>query len=113
MNPKELASRKDLALKYREDETLSIALEYIKTTYGQHYVGNDGVQVMDLYQALGSAETTCRDTAIKYLSRWGKKEGKNKKDLLKAMHYICLLWNFAYNTEEKSQHDETFNQRCY
>jgi hypothetical protein len=87
-------------LKYREDVIVADLLEYIKSTYGAHYVGDDGIQALDVYNALGSADTTCRDTAIKYLMRWGRKEGKNKKDLLKALHYIVLLWHFAYDEEE-------------
>jgi hypothetical protein len=76
--------------KYREDEILSQLKEYVDSTYSQHYVAKD-IQVIDIWESLGSLDTTCRDTAIKYLSRYGKKEGKNKKDLLKAMHYIMLL----------------------
>ena len=37
--------------------------------------------------------------AIKYLIRYGKKEGYNKKDLMKAIHYIIVL--MSYNGEEK------------
>jgi hypothetical protein len=33
----------------------------------------------------------CQANAIKYLCRYGKKSGKNRKDLLKAIHYIVLL----------------------
>ena len=33
----------------------------------------------------------CQANAIKYLCRYGKKAGKNRKDLLKAIHYIVLL----------------------
>ncbi len=33
---------------------------------------------------------SCIDTTIKYLMRYGKKSGKNRKDLLKAAHYIVL-----------------------
>jgi hypothetical protein len=87
-------------LKYREDEIVLELLEYIKSTYDAHYVGDDGIQALDVYNALGSADTTCRDTAIKYLMRWGKKDGKNPKDLMKALHYIVLLWHFAYDKEE-------------
>ena len=29
--------------------------------------------------------------AIKYLMRYGKKQGRNEKDLYKAIHYIVLL----------------------
>jgi hypothetical protein len=76
--------------KYGEDKTIQLLKDYIDGTYGEHYVAKD-IQVVDVWQSLGSLETTARDTAIKYLSRYGKKDGKNTKDLLKAMHYIILM----------------------
>jgi hypothetical protein len=36
----------------------------------------------------------CQANAIKYLARYGKKGGKNRKDLLKALHYAILLMYF-------------------
>ena len=32
--------------------------------------------------------------------RYGKKEGHNKKDLLKAIHYIVLLWHFTQEPQD-------------
>lgn len=75
---------------YNEPEALQELVEYIDSTYGQHYV-NKGIQVVDVWQSMGSLNTTARDTAIKYLARYGKKNGRNRKDLLKAMHYIILM----------------------
>lgn len=81
-------------MKYDEDQTLNDALEYIKQTYGQHYVNNDGVQLMDLFFANPEEGMVfCKTNAIKYLSRFGKKEGNNKKDLLKAIHYMVLMYH--------------------
>ena len=40
---------------------------------------------------LGIDKDFCQANAIKYLARYGKKAGKNRKDLLKAIHYIVLL----------------------
>lgn len=77
--------------KYNEDLALKKITNYINGTYGQHYVGNGTIQTVDFWESLGSLETTCRDTAIKYLARYGKKSGKNEKDLLKAIHYIILM----------------------
>jgi hypothetical protein len=65
--------------------------DYVKSTYGEHYVGEAELQVIDLLESLGSIDTFCRDTALKYMARYGKKSGKNKKDLLKAIHYLLLL----------------------
>ena len=54
-------------------------------------VGKEDIQTTDVWHTLGSAATTTRDTAIKYLMRYGKKGGYNKKDLYKAIDYIVLL----------------------
>ena len=88
--------------KFDEDRFLDEVKEYIASTYGQHYVGEDKekTQVVDLWESLGSLDTTSRDTAIKYLARYGKKGGHNKKDLMKAIHYTILLW---YATEDHQQ----------
>lgn len=76
--------------KYDEDKYMSDVIKYLAGTYGEHYVAKD-IQVIDIWESLDSLETTARDTAIKYLCRYGKKAGKNKKDLLKAIHYILLM----------------------
>ena len=89
--------------KYNESEYIHELIEYIDSTYGQHYV-NQGIQVVDVWQSMGSLNTTARDTAIKYLARYGKKNGKNRKDLLKALHYIILMM-YA----EDSENDDTFS----
>ena len=81
--------------KYKEDVMLDEAKNYIATTYGSHYTSNDGIQTLDLIQGIGDAEAFCRSNAIKYLSRFGKKEGKSKVDILKAIHYCTLLYHFA------------------
>jgi|TARA_R110001606_G_C15357561_1_gene648178 hypothetical protein len=85
--------------KYHEDKALSMLQEYVDGTYGQHYVGDGDVQTVDFWRSLGSLETTSRDTAIKYLARYGKKGGKNRKDIMKAMHY-CVLMLYALDLEE-------------
>lgn len=85
----------EIKFKYGEDAVFSKALEYVKSTYGQHYVGENDVQTIDIWASLGSAPTTTRDTAIKYLMRYGKKDGYNEKDLLKAIHYTVLLYYFT------------------
>jgi hypothetical protein len=86
--------------KYHEDSILQEVKNYIDSTYGQHYVGNGEIQTVDFWESLGSLDTTARDTAIKYLARFGKKGGNNRKDLLKAIHYIILM---MYATREEQQ----------
>jgi|TARA_R110000851_G_scaffold25300_2_gene73038 hypothetical protein len=87
--------------RFNENKILAEALDYIASTYGGHYVGDkagtkdENIQTIDIWKTLGSVDTTCRDTAIKYLMRYGKKDGFNKKDLLKTIHYTLLLWHFT------------------
>ena len=76
--------------RYNESKYLKELTDYVDQTYGQHYVAKE-IQVIDIWESLESLDTTARDTAIKYLCRYGKKDGKNRKDLLKAMHYIILM----------------------
>lgn len=92
-------------MKFNEDKIISEVMQYIKSTYGQHYVGKDedGIQTVEFWMSLGSGMTTCRDTAIKYLTRYGKKDGYNKKDLHKAIHFIILMLSFAEKESAKGQ----------
>ena len=84
--------------KYEEDAILKQAEEYIAKTYELHYTSDKGnYQTLDLIESIGDAEAFCRSNAIKYLSRFGKKDGKNRKDMLKAIHYCTLLYHFSFN----------------
>lgn len=88
-------SGNDIQYKYLEAITIRKLQEYIDSTYSQHYVGNAGIQTLDVWESLDIASEMCQGTAIKYLMRYGKKDGFNEKDLLKAMHYIILMMYFA------------------
>ena len=90
--------------KYNEDKALEAIQTYVNSTYGQHYVGDGDVQTVDFWRSLGSLETTSRDTAIKYLARYGKKGGKNRKDLLKSIHYVILMM-YALDLEEQAEEE--------
>lgn len=90
--------------KYNEDKTLRELQEYVINTYNSHYTSKDSqTQVMDLIESIGDAEPFSKCNAIKYLSRFGRKNGKSKLDLLKAMHYCILLYHFA------GLHEDTVN----
>lgn len=87
-----MANKSKSKFRFGEDVFLTESIEYIGSTYSQHYVGEKvEIQTIDVWDSMGSLETTARDTAIKYLMRYGKKKGKNKADLLKAIHYITLM----------------------
>jgi hypothetical protein len=82
--------------RYNEGEILKQLTEYVDNTYGEHYAAVEAdFQIQDVFEHLKIAEPFCRANAIKYLYRFGDKEGKNKKDLLKALHYTILLYHFS------------------
>ena len=82
--------------KYEEDKTLKVIEEYLVGTYKSHYTSEKSkTQTLDLIESIGDAEPFTRSNAIKYLSRFGKKNGKSKMDILKAIHYCILLYHFA------------------
>ena len=86
--------------KYEEDAILKQAEDYIAKTYELHYTSDKGnYQTLDLIESIGDADAFCRSNAIKYLSRFGKKDGKNEKDILKAIHYCTLLYHFSFNDD--------------
>lgn len=81
---------------YSEGATLALLEDYLRGTYGAHYTSEGSkIQTLDFIESIGDAEAFCRSNAIKYLSRFGKKDGKNPKDLLKVMHYAILLYHFS------------------
>lgn len=94
--------------KYNELDNLKKVEEYIEKTYNQHYVGADdnGTQIQDLLNSIGVAEHFCQGNAMKYIARYGRKNGKNKMDLFKAIHYTLLLMHFSEkNTGEHDNED--------
>ena len=81
----------NIIMKYNEDKILKEIGDYIKSTYGQHYAQvKEGVQVQDLLRSCGIDKDFCQTNAIKYLARFGKKDGRNRKDLLKALPIILF-----------------------
>ena len=94
---------------YEEDLTLKQIRDYLSSTYNAHYTSKQSkTQTLDLIESIGDAEPFCRSNAIKYLSRFGKKNGKSKQDILKAIHYCILLYHFAGLHNETKGTYETF-----
>jgi hypothetical protein len=91
--------------KYSEDKTLKEIRDYLSGTYKSHYTSKESkTQTLDLIESIGDAEPFTRSNAIKYLSRFGKKGGKSKLDILKAIHYCILLYHFSGMHNQKSDY---------
>jgi len=84
--------------KYNEDKILKDVQDYVTSTYGSHYCGHNqeykGTQTIDLMAAKNLAAHFCQANILKYGSRYGDKDGRNKRDLLKVIHYAMLLLHF-------------------
>ena len=84
--------------KYHEEDILKDIEEYVSGTYQGHYTGNSHefrkVQTIDLMASKDLAASFCQANILKYGSRYGNKDGKNKKDLMKVIHYAMLLLHF-------------------
>tara|TARA_S200000501_G_scaffold226408_1_gene212291 strand:- start:1108 stop:1392 length:285 start_codon:yes stop_codon:yes gene_type:complete len=92
----------EVKMKYGEDKIIKEIDSYLQSTYTQHYSTTDeGFQVQDILRHLNINKDFCQANAIKYLCRYGKKNGYNRTDLLKAVHYIILLMSEEINDETK------------
>jgi len=88
--------------KYNEGNTLAELKEYIDSTYDEHYSKNR-FQATEFIIDGGHGEGFCIGNIMKYAQRYGKKDGKNRRDLLKVIHYgIIALY---INEMEKSENE--------
>ena len=79
--------------KYSEDRLLEELRDYIDATYDQHYSQNK-FQATEFIIDSGHGDGFCIGNIMKYAQRYGKKDGYNRKDLLKVLHYgIMALHN--------------------
>lgn len=96
--------------KFSESEILKEIAEYVKSTYGEHYSSeNKDVQMIDLFDSLGLASAYAQTNAMKYTGRFGRKGGKNRKDILKAIHCNMLLLHYEFyanNDDKDTTEDE-------
>ena len=77
---------KKVKYKYSEDRALSELKKYIDSTYDEHYSKNK-FQATEFIIDGGHGEGFCIGNILKYAQRYGRKEDKNRSDLLKLIHY--------------------------
>lgn len=96
--PVTMSENKNHLWKYNEDKILKDIKDYVTSTYGSHYCSHNeeyqDIQTIDLMAAKGLAPGFCQANILKYGSRYGDKDGRNKRDLLKVIHYAMLLLHF-------------------
>lgn len=100
-----MSESKNHLWKYNEDKILKDVEDYVTSTYHGHYCGDeqgyDDIQTIDLMAAKKLAAGFCQANILKYGSRYGDKDGRNKRDLLKVIHYAMLLLHFDNHYSRK------------
>ena len=87
--------------KYNEDTALAELQKYIDSTYDEHYSKNK-FQATEFIIDAGHGEGFCIGNIMKYAQRYGKKDGKNRKDLLKVIHYAIIALHINYMENDDS-----------
>lgn len=92
--------------RYDEDKYLKELFKYIEGTYGEHYSQNK-IQTTEFIIDSGLGDGFCLGNVMKYAQRYGKKEGFNRKDLLKVLHYAIIeLYVHDLNNRDGELNDE-------
>jgi hypothetical protein len=82
--------RNKIEYKYNEEELLTELSSYIDNTYNQHY-SLDKFQATEFIIDSGHGEGFCIGNVLKYAQRYGKKNGCDRADLMKVLHYALMM----------------------
>jgi hypothetical protein len=96
-------SLKKINYKFSEGDLSQELKDYIDSTYTQHYSKNK-FQATEFIVDGGHGEGFCIGNILKYAQRYGKKDGYNRKDLMKVLHYgIIALHVHDLNNGESDE----------
>jgi len=94
--------------KFNEPALIEELKEYIDKTYGEHY-SQSKFQTTEVVIDNGDGIGFTRGNIIKYAQRYGRKEGRNRKDLLKVLHYAILML-YVHDKENAFQSPGEYGQ---
>ena len=102
------------------DNSVDIILDdvkrYINETYSSHYAKTQK-QATEIIIDQGHGTGFCMGNILKYAQRYGKKEGRNKNDLMKVIHYAIIQLSQEHyqgnQPELKSPLIEKYNNEVY
>jgi hypothetical protein len=92
--------RAEVPYKFNEGPLIAEFKAYIDSTYDGHYSKNKFQStefIIDCDHGLGFT----LGNVLKYTQRYGKKEGHNRKDLLKILHYALIALSIHDDNFEK------------
>jgi hypothetical protein len=75
--------------RYNEFALIGELEDYVNSTYTEHYSKNK-FQATEFIIDGGHGEGFCLGNILKYTQRYGNKDGKNRKDLMKVLHYALI-----------------------
>jgi hypothetical protein len=75
--------------KFNEGALIRELNDYIDSTYGGHYSKNQ-FQSTEFIIDCGHGMGFALGNVLKYAQRYGKKDGANRKDLMKILHYALI-----------------------
>ena len=105
---------KPLLYKYNEQQLLQQLLAYVNSTYSQHYAQGD-IQTTEFIISNGDGIAFTRGNVIKYAQRYGKKDGRSRKDIMKILHYaLIMLYTHDLETQQEKLDYENLarNDQC-
>ena len=85
--------------KFGENKALEELKKYIDSTYDMHY-SKSKFQATEFIIDSGHGEGFCIGNILKYAQRYGKKNGKNRADLLKVIHYAIIAMHLNNGESE-------------
>ena len=89
--------------KFDEDKIMKEVKEHIDKTYEGHYNKNK-FQATEFIIDSGHGEGFCIGNILKYAQRYGKKNGKNRADLMKVIHYGIIALHLNNGERDETKH---------
>jgi len=92
----------ETSYKFNENELIRELQDYIDSTYSAHYSRNK-FQSTEFIIDCGHGQGFALGNVLKYVQRYGKKDGYNRADLMKVLHYALIA---LYNHDHEESIDE-------
>jgi len=92
----------DIAYKFNENELIQELKDYIDSTYSAHY-SRTKFQSTEFIIDCGHGQGFALGNVLKYVQRYGKKDGYNRADLMKVLHYALIA---LYNHDHEESNNE-------
>ena len=88
--------------KFNEGTLIRELKAYINSTYSEHYSKNK-FQSTEFIIDCGHGQGFALGNVLKYVQRYGKKDGYNRADLMKVLHYALIA---LYNHDHEDLDNE-------